>query len=151
MPLAEFNFGTLKYAWDDPRLRDFQDNLDRVNDLAERASGFVWMLPSDAMSTAQDDPDGPLADRPKTASTLSVWRDASSLWHFVSKTVHARFLARADEWFVVDDRGHLVVWDIAPDHRPDVAEGMAMWDHLQQHGPTDRIFDCATLRRLAET
>lgn len=41
MPLAEFNFGTLKYAWDDPRLRDFQDNLDRVNGLAERASGFV--------------------------------------------------------------------------------------------------------------
>lgn len=65
MPLAEFNFGTLKYAWDDPRLRDFQDNLDRVNGLAERASGFVWMLPSDAMSTAQDDPDDPWLIVPK--------------------------------------------------------------------------------------
>ena len=147
--LAELNFGTLRYPWDDPRLADFQQNLDRVNALAQRAPGFVWMLDEDAMDATQSDPAGPFADRPGTASTLSVWTDAASLWHFVHKTLHSRFMARASEWFMPDDRSHLVIWRVAPGHRPDVAEGMAMWRKLQSNGPDDDVFDGATLRQRA--
>ena len=149
MPLAEFNFGTLRYPWDDPRLADFQDNLDRVNGLAQRSPGFVWMLDEDAMDATQNDPTGPLADRPNTASTLSVWDDAASLWHFVEKTLHGRFKARAGEWFEPGDSGHLVVWEVAPGHRPDVAEGMAQWRALQAEGASDRRFGATGLRRRA--
>ncbi len=149
MPLAEFNFGTLKYDWDDPRLKDFQDNLDRVNNLGKRSPGFLWMLDGDSMEAEQQNWQGPLADRPNTASTLSVWRDAQSLWRFVDKTLHARFMARSDEWFKPDDRGHLVVWNVAEGHRPSVAEGMERWHDLQRFGPTETVFDGARLRALA--
>lgn len=150
MALAEFNFGTLRYPWDDPRLAEFQENLDRVNAIARRAPGFLWMLPEDQMEAAQEDPAGPLADRPLTASTLSVWADATSLWHFVDRTLHARFMARGAEWFEPDDRSHLVIWPVAPDARPTVAEGMDRWRQLQSKGECDTVFGGATLRQLAK-
>jgi len=100
MAIAEFNFGTLKYPWGDARLADFQDNLDRVNTIAQRSDGFIWMLPEEAMEAAQSDPHGPLADRPNTASTLSIWQSEAQLYQFVHKTLHARFLARGQEWYV---------------------------------------------------
>lgn len=150
MPLAEFNFGTLKYPWDDPRLADFQDNLARVNALAQRSPGFIWMMPEDEMDRAQTDLLGPLAQRPNTASTLSVWTDAASLCHFVDQTLHSRFLARGAEWFAQGDRSHLVVWEIPPGARPSVAEGFAQWEALMTEGETETRFGGRTLRQRAE-
>ncbi|MEY1555059.1 DUF3291 domain-containing protein [Yoonia sp. R2331] len=150
MPLAEFNFGTLKYPWDDPRLKDFQDNLDRVNALAQRSDGFIWMLDEDGMDAVQNDPQGPLKDRPNTASTLSVWRDAQSLWQFVENTLHGRFMKRGSEWFRADDRSHLVIWEVVEGHRPTVAEGMARWEDLMRDGPSKPIFGGAELRRRSD-
>lgn len=150
MPLAEFNFGTLKYAWDDPRLADFQNNLDRVNAIATRSPGFIWMLDEEGMDAVQNDPNGPLKDRPNTASTLSVWEDAYSLWTFVEKTLHARFLARGAEWFKADDRSHLVIWPVAHGHLPTVEDAMEKWHQLQAKGDSDSAFGGAWLRRLVE-
>ena len=71
--LAEFNFGTLRYPWDDPRIADFQNGLDQVNGIGQRSPGFIWRISDDEMEAVQEDPQGALADRPNTASTLSVW------------------------------------------------------------------------------
>lgn len=149
--LAEFNFGTLKYPWDDPRLADFQNGLDRVNGIGARSAGFVWRSSDDTMDAVQQDQNGPLAHRPNTASTLSVWESPASLWQFVEKTLHARFMARSAEWFVAGDSGHFVGWWVPIGYFPTVAEGMAQWEHLQSHGPTQTAFDAATLARLAQT
>ena len=150
MAIAEFNFGTLKYPWDDPRIADFQNNLDRVNSIAQRSEGFIWMLPEADMEAAQNDPKGPLADRPNTASTLSVWKDEASLYDFVHATLHARFLARASEWYVPNDRAHLVIWRCEEGHRPTIDEGLAHWKSLQVNGPTEHVFDGKTLVQLAK-
>jgi len=147
MAIAEFNFGTLKYPWGDARLADFQDNLDLVNGIAQRSDGFIWMLPEEDMDAAQSDPAGPLADRPNTASTLSVWESEAQLYAFVHKTLHARFLARGADWFVPGDAGHLVIWECAADHRPSVAEAMAHWRNLQENGAGADVFDGAELTR----
>lgn len=149
MHLAEFNFGTLKYNWGDRRLADFEHNLERVNRLATRHPGFVWRMPDDDMDAAQNDRNGPLADRPNTASTLSVWENPASLYKFVEKTLHARFLKRGGEWFKSDDRSHLVLWWVPVDHRPTVAEAMENWRRLQSDGPNDQIFDAHGLKTLA--
>jgi hypothetical protein len=149
--LAEFNFGTLKYPWDDPRIADFQNGLDWVNDIGARASGFVWRVPDDVMETAQEDPNGPFAKRPNTASTLSVWETPVQLWHFVRKTLHARFMVRSSEWFVAGDSGHFVGWWVPIGHEPTVEDGMQMWMHLQSQGSTQRAFDAKTLALLAQT
>ncbi|MDX8349547.1 DUF3291 domain-containing protein [Cognatiyoonia sp. IB215446] len=147
--LAEFNFGTLRYSWDDPRLADFQNGLDQVNAIGARSPGSVWRMPDDVMEAAQEDPRGPLADRPNTASTLSVWTGPGRLYRFAMKTLHARFMARNDEWFVPGDRGYLVCWWVPIGHRPDVAEGMARWNELQAQGETENVFGSNMLADLA--
>ena len=149
MHLAEFNFGTLRYPFDDPRLADFQNNLDLVNGIGDRSPDCIWRLSDADMEAAQEDGAGPLADRPNTASTLSVWTGPAPLYHFVQNTLHARFMARSDEWFVPGDRGHLVLWWVAEGHRPTVAEGLAKWKHLMAEGPSDAIFGGAELKALA--
>lgn len=58
MHLAEFNIGILRYEWDDPRVADFADNLDRVYAIAERSPGYIWHMGGDDMSAAQLDPNG---------------------------------------------------------------------------------------------
>ena len=148
--LAEFNFGTLAYPWDDPRLADFQNALDMVNGVGARSPGFVWRLSDAEMEAVQNDPHGALSQRPNTASTLSVWESPAQLWHFVAKTLHAKFMPRASEWYVADDSGHFVGWWIPEGTRPTVAEGLQKWQQLQADGPTQDCFDAATLVRLAK-
>ena len=150
MHLAEFNFGTLAHPWGDPRIAGFEDAIDQVNTIATRSPGFVWRLTDDDMDAAQNDAHGALAGRPNTASTLSVWQDAASLYHFVTRTVHARIMKGAPDWFVPGDSGHLVCWWVSEGHRPDVAEGMARWQKLQNEGPSDLAFGATELKAFAE-
>lgn len=140
MHLAEFNFGTLRYPWGDPRLAGFENALDQVNVIAARSPGFVWRMPDAAMEAAQEDPTGPLADRPNTASTLSVWQGAAPLYQFVTKTLHAKIMAGRTAWFVPGDSGFLVCWWVPEGHRPDVAEGMVRWRMVQNAGDSQEAF-----------
>lgn len=151
--LAEFNFGTLRYPWDDPRIAGFQDAVDQVNAIGARSPGFVWRMPDDDMEAAQYDPDGPFRDGPHTASTLSVWESPASLYRFVTKTLHARIMQGAPDWFVPGDSGHLVCWWVDAGVRPTVAEGMAQWRRLQEHGETENMFyaNVLTVRALAQS
>lgn len=144
--LAELNFGTLKYDWDDPRVRDFVDNLDLVNGIAAQSPGFVWRLSDDEMGVAQNDPTGPFGGQPRIASTLSVWRDVASLEQFVWNTVHRQFYARRREWYDMIGNSHLVMWWVPPGHLPSVAEGMARFDHHGLHGDSDHAFGWAWLK-----
>lgn len=141
MHLAEFNIGTLRYDWDDPRVADFLDNLERVFDIARRAPGYVWHLENDDMEAAQLDRDGPLGGNPRTASTLSVWTDAASLKRFVWQTVHKTFYDRRDEWYDPAEQGvRLVMWWVPEGHRPDIAEAVERYRHLESAGESDYAF-----------
>ena len=149
MHLAEFNFGTMSFPWGEPRIAGFEDAIDQVNAIGARSPGFVWRMPDDLMEATQEDPLGPLADRPNTASTLSVGEDAPSRYHFVTRTLHARGMKGASEWFVPGDSGHLVCWWVPEDARPSVAEGMDHWHDLQQYGETEHVFGARRLAALA--
>lgn len=147
MHLAEFNIGTLKYDWDDPRVRDFTDNLSRVNAIAQRSPGFIWQLPGEEMELAQNDPCGPLGGNPRTASTLSVWRDLASLESFVWKTVHKQFFDRRAEWYDVAEQGlRLVMWQVSPGHQPSIAEAASRLELLDRNGDSEHAFGWAYAR-----
>ena len=149
MHLAEFNFGTLAYPWGDPRVAGFVDAVAQVNAIGARSPGFIWRMPGEVMDAAQNDAGGALLDRPNTASTLSVWQDPAALYHFVTRTVHARIMKGAPDWFVPGDSGHLVCWWVTEGSEPSVAEGMARWHALQKHGDTEMIFGAQQLKALA--
>lgn len=145
MHLAEFNIGTLKYDWEDPRVADFLNNLDRIYALAVRSKGYVWHLDGAEMEAAQVDGSGVLGGNPRTASTLSVWEDTASLEAFAFNTVHKQFYDRKSEWY--DDAeqvwgGHrIVMWWVPAGHWPTVEEAAARLEHLIANGNTDHAFN----------
>lgn len=146
MRLAEFNRGILRHDWDDRRVADFVRSLDRVNGLAQRAPGFVWMLGEAEMERAQLDADSPLDAHPRLASTLSVWTDAQTLYDFAFRTVHRRFFDRGPEWFLPSQGPRLVMWYVAEGHRPDVAEAAERLSWLEDRGETPDAFGWTWLR-----
>jgi hypothetical protein len=138
--LAEFNFGTLRYPFGDPRIAGFENAIAQVNRIAARSPGFVWRMSDDDMDAVQNDSVGPLADRPNTASTLSVWQGAAPLYQFVTQTLHAKIMAGREDWFVPGDSGFLVCWWVPEGYRPSVVEGMERWRVLQSDGESKDVF-----------
>ena len=106
--LAQFNIARARWPHDDPRMREFTDNINRINGLAARSPGYVWRL---------IDEDGPNAPKfpsdPRMTFTLSVWRDLESLRHFTWNTLHKRFRLRTTEWFEPLGEAYLAIWPIA--------------------------------------
>ena len=145
--LAELNLGILKYDWDDPRVQGFVDGLDLVNGVAQRSPGFIWMMSEDEMDREQRASDGALGGNPRTASTLSVWHDVSSLEHFVWNTVHKQFYDRKAEWYDAVESLRFAMWWVPIGHQPTMTEAMARFRHLGDHGDCDHAFGWAHVKQ----
>jgi hypothetical protein len=133
--LAQFNIARTLYPLDDPRMREFVENVDRVNGLADNIEGFVWRLQDEsghAMNMR-------VYDDPTILPNLTVWESAEALERFVWQTLHQRFYARREDWFA-PIKTTLALWWIPAGHRPDMAEGVARLDHLIAHGPSGYAF-----------
>src|SRR6185312_11857356 len=138
--LAEFNIARIKYPLDDPRMKVFVDNVDRINKLADTLPGFVWRLQDEsghAMGMR-------VCDDPAILPNLTVWQDVEALERFVFKTVHGRFFDRRETWFEQPDPT-LVMWWVPAGHQPTLEEGVARLDHLKTHGPSDHAFGWESL------
>ena len=139
MHLAELNIGRLVAPTEDPRVKDFMDNLDFINGLGKRMPGFVWMMegsgePGVGNTEAKIDGD------PQFVSNLTVWEDVESLERFVWGTVHKKFYERREEWFEVLGQMHFVMWWVPDGHIPTITEAMERFHHLENHGNTDHAF-----------
>jgi hypothetical protein len=150
MHIAELNVGRLRAPVDHPLVKEFIDNLDRINALAERMPGFVWRLTGGGNNAT----DLHLGDDPTMAVNLSVWETVEQLETYVFGTLHAKFYQRRREWFELMDRPHFVLWHVPQGHRPTLAEAGDRLAHFQAHGPSDVAFGWAEaigadrLRRL---
>lgn len=139
MHLAELNIGRLTAPTDDPRVADFMDNLDRINGLAKRMPGFVWMMEGSG-EPGRGNTDVALDGDPLFVSNLSVWETPQALETFVWGTVHKQFYDRKAEWFEILGGMHFVMWWVPDGHRPTLEEARAKLAHLQQHGDSDDAF-----------
>ena len=138
--LAQFNIARIRYPLDDPRMREFVDNVLRVNKLAEQIDGFVWRLQDESGHAMGMQVYGDATLLPN----LTVWENAQALERFVFQTVHGRFYKRREAWFAPLDLP-LVMWWVPAGHRPSMDEGVARLDHLKAHGPTDFAFGWESL------
>jgi hypothetical protein len=146
--LAEFNIARIKYSLDDPRMREFVDNVERVNGLADKMDGFVWRLKDESGHAMNMTVYGDAAVLPN----LTVWESAEALERFVFKTVHGRFFDRRETWFEQPEPT-LVMWWVPAGGRPALEEGVARLDHLKAHGPSDHAFGWESLQgaKIANT
>jgi Domain of unknown function (DUF3291) len=138
--LAQFNIARIKYPLDDPRMREFVDNVARVNGLAEQVEGFVWRL--------QDESGNAMGmrvyDDPRILPNLTLWENVAALERFVWRTLHSRFYGRREEWFEPIETP-LVLWWVPAGHRPKLAEGVARLEQFKAQGPSDGAFGWESL------
>ncbi|WP_322894029.1 MULTISPECIES: DUF3291 domain-containing protein [unclassified Yoonia] len=139
MQLAELNIGRLLAPTDDPRVKEFMDNLDRVNGLGKRMPGFVWMMEGSG-EPGTGNTDAKIGGDPQFVSNLTVWEDVESLEKFVFGTIHKQFYDRRKEWFALLGEQHFVMWWVAEGTRPTLQEALARLDDYRTNGPTARAF-----------
>ena len=145
--IVQFNWGLLRHDWEDPRVAEFAENIDRVDAIAHRFPGFGWQLPSDEMEIQQTGHQSPIdwCDNERVASTLSVWQSFEALKSFVYTGVHGQFYRKGNTWLEGKEGWpRLVLWTIDAGGRPTVAEGVARLKHLKAHGASSHAFDFKT-------
>lgn len=137
--LAEVNVGRLKAPIDHPSIKDFADNLDRINALAESSPGFVWRLKGEGDNAT----DLAIGGDPLFIPNLSVWTDLPSLGAFVYRSGHIEIMRRRQEWFEPMDV-HMALWWVPAGHEPTVEEALEKLALIKAHGPTPAAFTFKT-------
>jgi hypothetical protein len=136
MHLAQLNIATAKYELEAPEIKEFMDNLDPINAIAESSKGYVWRLQDengDATSIQ-------FFDDPKIIVNMSVWESVDSLKNFMFRTHHKDFFKRKSEWFVKDAEDTYVLWWIPEGTLPTLEEAVEKLTYLRKHGDTPQAF-----------
>ena len=133
--LAQINIARLKAPLDSPELKDFVDNLDRINALAEGSDGFVWRLKGEGNDATALRPFGD-----DVIVNMSVWRDVASLKAFAYQSAHAPIMRRRREWFTRMAEAYMVLWWIPAGHQPTTGEAASRLEYLRKHGPSAEAF-----------
>lgn len=141
--LAQINVARMKGVnIDDPVMREFVDNLDKINALAEQSDGFVWRL--------KDEDDNATSFNPyqdeQTIINVSVWEDVDSLKNYVYQSFHNHFLKRRKEWFMKYGKAHTALWWIREKEFPSVKEAVERLDYFQENGPSEYAFNFASVK-----
>lgn len=136
--IAQINVARMKgLNIDDPAMKEFADNLDRVNALAERSEGFVWRLKDDSNNATGLNP----YKDDQIIINVSVWKSIEALEQYVFKTFHADFLKRRREWFQAYGKVYTALWWVPEGVVPTMQEAVNKLDYLQKNGPSEFAFD----------
>lgn len=143
--LAELNVGRLIASTDDPRVKEFMDNLDRINTLGKQMPGFVWMMEGSG-EPGKGNTENALGGDPQYVPNLTVWEDVESLERFVWGTIHRKFYERRQEWFEVLGEMHFVMWQVPVGHQPTLDEGLERLRIRREQGDSESAFGWEWLR-----
>ena len=135
--IAEINIARMNGVnINDPIMKEFVDNLDAVNEVAENSAGFVWRLKDGDNATNLN----PYNDE-QIIVNVSVWESIEALEHFMYKTFHSEFLKRRKEWFQRFGKVYTAMWWIPVGEFPTLQQAVDNLDYLEKHGATDKVFD----------
>jgi hypothetical protein len=136
--IAQINIARMKGVdLFDPVMREFVENLDIVNALAENSDGFVWRLKDESNNATNLNP----YEDEQILINISVWESIETLEQFVYKTFHTAFLKRRKEWFQSFGKTYSAMWWIPEGELPTVAQAVGKLDLLQQNGASGQAFD----------
>ena len=136
--IAEINIARMKGVdINDPIMKEFADNLDAVNAIAEKSPGFVWRLKDDSNNATSFNP----YNDEQILINVSVWENIETLEDFMYRTFHSEFLRRRKEWFKTYGTAHTAMWWVPVGHVPTLQEAVENLSHRQKHGPSEIAFD----------
>ncbi|MDH5916086.1 DUF3291 domain-containing protein [Vibrio splendidus] len=140
MKLAQLNIALAKYPLDAPEIKEFVDNLELVNGIAESSEGFVWRLKDESGDATNIQ----AFDDPNMIVNMSVWDSVDSLKNFMFRTHHRDFMRRKGDWFHRLPEDTYVLWWIEQDHIPTLEEAIERLEHLREIGDTPYAFTFKT-------
>jgi hypothetical protein len=138
--IAQVNVGRIKgITIDDPVMKEFVDQLDEINKLAEGSPGFVWRLKDDggnatAIRYSEDD---------RIIVNMSVWKDLKSLEDYVYRSDHRKVLMRRKEWFEHMKEFVVGLWYVPFNSFPSVEDARFRLKYLNENGPSPFCFTFA--------
>ena len=140
MKLAQLNIALAKYPLDAPEIKEFVDNLELVNGIAESSEGFVWRLKDESGGATNIQ----AFDDPNMIVNMSVWDSVDSLKNFMFRTHHRDFMRRKGDWFYRLPEDTYVLWWIEEDRIPTLEEAIERLEHLREIGDTPYAFTFKT-------
>ena len=140
MKLAQLNIALAKYPLDAREIKEFVDNLELVNGIAESSEGFVWRLKDESGDATNIQ----AFDDPNMIVNMSVWDSVDSLKNFMFRTHHRDFMRRKGDWFHRLPEDTYVLWWIEADHIPTLEEAIERLEHLRETGDTPYAFTFKT-------
>jgi hypothetical protein len=126
----------MKAPSDSPTMKEFMDNLNPVNAIADASPGFIWRLQDENGNATGIKP----FDDPLVLVNLSVWTDMDSLKNYMLRTGHVDFLKRRYEWFEKMSGPNHVMWWVDNDHTPTLFEAKEKLNYLMKFGDTPDAF-----------
>ncbi|WOH36364.1 DUF3291 domain-containing protein [Thalassotalea fonticola] len=136
MHLAQLNIAKAKYQLDAPEIKEFIDNLDPVNELAEQSDGFIWRLKDES----GDATDIQAFSDPNIIVNMSIWESVDALKNFMFRTHHKDFLRRKKEWFHKLPEDSYVLWWVPVGSVPSIEEAIDRLTYLRANGDTPYAF-----------
>lgn len=136
--IAEINIARMKGVnINDPIMKEFYDNLDTVNAIAESSEGFIWRLKDESNNATSINP----YNDEQVIINISVWESIETLENFMYKTFHSEFLKRRKEWFQTYGKAYTAMWWIPSGQFPSLEEAVDNLDYLQKNGASEKVFD----------
>jgi len=133
--LAEVNIAKRLAPMDDPIMKDFVDNIDRINAIADDAEGFVWRMQNEdkdeGASIFQDD---------TLIINMSIWTNLEALFNYTYKSGHIEVFKRKKEWFSKLKMMHMAFWYVPKDYEPTFKDAKIRLDYLNTYGDTPFAF-----------
>ena len=136
MHLAQLNIAKAKYDIDAPEIKEFVDNLEPINYIAESSDGFIWRLKDEGGDATNIQ----AFDDPNMLVNMSVWESVDTLKNFMFRTHHRDFLRRKKEWFHSLSEDSYVLWWIPIGHTPTIEEAIEKLTFLRKYGDTPQAF-----------
>lgn len=105
MKIAQVNIAKMKAPMDSPIMVDFVNNLDHINNIAEKSPGFVWRLKDDTNNATSIK----IFDDEFLLVNMSVWDNMDHLFEYVYNSMHGEILKRKKEWFHKMGEMHMAI------------------------------------------
>jgi hypothetical protein len=136
--LAQLNLARLLHPLDDPRIKEFVDGLEHINQLADQSPGFVWRLQTDSGNAT--DVHHPWSQDPFRLVNMSAWESPQDLKQYVYRSGHLDYYLKRSEWFEKPSEAHYVLWWIPAGHVPTLVEAGERLKHYRTHGASPHAF-----------
>ncbi|MFD2168329.1 DUF3291 domain-containing protein [Thalassotalea euphylliae] len=134
--LAQLNIATALAPLESEQLKEFVDNLDRINGIAEQSPGFIWRLKDDSGNATNIS----YFDNPNTIINMSLWESIGALKHFMFMTDHLAIMKQKAKWFEKPNKATYVLWWVDKGHIPTIDEALTRLALLQESGDTPQAF-----------